>query len=206
MNYSRSFSFAILDENIKDLRIETTFNDPIQLFIPRDRTFILPKMSRQNVTNENLLFNYHLFDLQINFSIHLELQSLKKNISYLLIYKFDSKLPSTNFIENIDGWDLLCASNENEIQTFFLDNNQTANHQSIVFGIRELNLEETDKFCENKPLIPPMSNEKRNFSSDYQLRAYVSACYYLDRSNYWQSHGLLVPSSRHLHSSFIHFF
>jgi hypothetical protein len=80
------------------------------------------------------------------------------------------------------------------INTYFIDNQRTVGHQSVIFGIRELNATEIDDFCSNYSLIndPPISNTPYNFSSNYELRTYTSGCYYLDSNNNWQSDGLLV--------------
>lgn len=78
---------------------------------------------------------------------------------------------------------------------YFIDNSQTLNYQSIIYGIRELNLNETIEFCFNNTFHhenPPIINESFQFSSNYEIRIYQSACFYLDSNNKWQSDGLLV--------------
>jgi hypothetical protein len=92
--------------------------------------------------------------------------------------------------ENLFDLDLTNDS----IYTYFIDNQRTSGHQSVIFGIRELNAKEIDYFCSNYSLIsgPPISNNPNNFSSNYELRTYTSGCYYLDSNNNWQSDGLLV--------------
>ena len=49
-------------------------------------------------------------------------------------------------------------------------------------------------FCSNLSLNsnPPITNERFNFTSNYQLRVYTSGCYYLDQNNQWKSDGLMV--------------
>jgi hypothetical protein len=81
-----------------------------------------------------------------------------------------------------------------EIYTYFIDNQQTFDHQSVVFGIRELNSTEIEDYCSNLSTNNslPISNKPANFSSNYELRVYTSGCYYLDSNNKWQSVGLLV--------------
>ncbi len=76
----------------------------------------------------------------------------------------------------------------------FLDNDQTINHQSIVYGIRELNAREMKEYCSNQTLHrnPPIINERFHFTSNYQIRIYRSGCFYLDSNHQWQSDGLLV--------------
>jgi hypothetical protein len=70
----------------------------------------------------------------------------------------------------------------------------TINHESLIFGLRELNSTEMNDFCSNQSINnPPISDEPFNFTSNYKLRIYTSGCYYLD-SNNWQSNGLLVGS------------
>ncbi len=80
------------------------------------------------------------------------------------------------------------------IYKYFIDNQQTPGHQSIVFGLRELNSTETTDVCSitSRNTNPPITNQRLNFTSNYQLRIYTSGCYYLDASNNWQSDGLMV--------------
>ncbi len=191
-NLSRSLSFSILNENGENIDIKTIMNDSIQFIIPRDPNLILPKMFPQNVTKKNVLFNYHSIDLQMNYSIHIEIHSIINNISYLFIYKFNSAPQLTNSLNNIHGWDLFCSSNENEIFSYFIDNNRTLNHQSIIFGIRELNENEIERFCQTKPSDPPVRENIVHFASDYEIRSYLSACFYLNENNQWQSDGFVV--------------
>ena len=86
-------------------------------------------------------------------------------------------------------------SNES-IYTYFIDNEKTVGHQSVIFGIRELNSTEG---CSNTSMTsPPITNERFNFTADYDLRVYTSGCYYLDANNNWQADGLVVgPSTNH---------
>ncbi len=88
----------------------------------------------------------------------------------------------------------------NSIYTYLVDNEQTSGHQSIIFGLRELNSSEINDFCcsNNSITSPPITNEKFNFTSNYELRIYTSGCYYLDENNNWQSDGLIVgPLTNH---------
>ena len=78
---------------------------------------------------------------------------------------------------------------------YFLDNEQTSNHQSFVFGLRELNVSEIIDVCSstlNNSHRPPITDEPFNFTSDYRLRIYTSGCYYLDEHQQWKSDGLIV--------------
>jgi hypothetical protein len=79
------------------------------------------------------------------------------------------------------------------LYTYFIDNQRTSGHHSLVFGLRELSRTEMINFCSDIPnKHPPITNERFNFTSDYELRIYTSGCYYLDKTNQWKSDGLLV--------------
>lgn len=88
----------------------------------------------------------------------------------------------------------------------FLDNNQTFTHQSIIYAIRQLTSEEMDEFCFeqtfNRSLLSIL-NQPVNFSSNYAVRVYQSACFYLDSSNNWQADGLLVSRESFFNPSMI---
>jgi hypothetical protein len=79
------------------------------------------------------------------------------------------------------------------IYIYFIDNQQTSGHQSVIFGLRELNSTEMNNVCWNSSINkPPITNERVNVTSDYELRSYTSGCYYRDQNNNWQSDGLVV--------------
>jgi len=71
----------------------------------------------------------------------------------------------------------------------------TVGHQSLIFGLRELNSTEIIDVCSNSSITnPPITNQQFNFTLNYELRVYASGCYYLDSNNNWQSDGLIVGS------------
>ncbi|CAF1549867.1 unnamed protein product, partial [Adineta steineri] len=126
---------------------------------------------------------------------------LQITLAYLLIYKFDSKPQLNSSINRIDGWSLFCPSNltSDDHYNYFIDNQRTVGHQSVIFGLRELNSTEKKKFCSNLTInTPPILDQSFNFTKNYELRTYTSGCYYLDKNNNWQSDGLLVgPLTNH---------
>ncbi|CAF4198684.1 unnamed protein product, partial [Rotaria magnacalcarata] len=103
---------------------------------------------------------------------------------------FDGQPQLNTLINNIDDWSLLCSSNisDDGIHKYFINNNRTAKHRFVIVGLRELN---TSEVCSNKSLTPPITDQPFNFSANYELRTFTSACYYLDSNNNWQSDGLL---------------
>jgi hypothetical protein len=222
-NLSRSISLTILDQNEREVSIQTTLDDPIELLIPRDPNVIIPSMSLQNVMSMNFTFHNQLFNLHyinitstLTISIHFEIHSLNSTRGYLFIYKFDRSPQLNSSINQIDGWTLFCPSSEilfniylfissisfnidstnDTTYTYFIDNQQTVGHQSVIFGLRELNSTEMNNVCMNSSLnSPPITNKRFNFTSNYELRIYTSGCYYLDADNNWQSDGLQVSFS-----------
>ena len=203
-NLSRSISLSIVDQDENEISISTPLNNSYRFVIPHDPSVMIPPMSLQNVTSMNstphhLLFNLHYVSLSssedVSVSIHLEVRSLNMSLGYLLIYKFDTSPQLNSSISDIDGWSILCPSPSNEsIYTYFINNQLTMNHQSLIFGIRELNSTEVTNSCSNRTRNQsiPISDIPFAFTSNYEIRVYTSGCYYLSEENQWKSDGLLV--------------
>ena len=123
---------------------------------------------------------------------------LNTTIAYLFIYKFDQTPQLNSSLNTIDGWTLFCPSRltNESVYTYFLDNQQTLSHQSLIFGLRELTSMEIFEYCSTNSSSNhlPITDETFNFTSDYELRIYTSGCYYLDSNNNYQSDGLTVGS------------
>lgn len=201
-NLSRSISLTLLDEEQAEIDVQTNGDDPIELVIPRDPHLIFPDLSFQNVTSTNERSSAQLFQwLFINItsplsiSIHWQIRSLDTTVAYLFIYKFDRAPLLNTSIELIDGWTILCPSAD-ELHSYFLDNEQTVGHRSLIVGLRELNESERLVRCSNTTFArPPIVDQRVNFTSNYHLRVFTSACLYLDRNNQWKSDGLRVCES-----------
>ena len=171
------------------------------------------------------LFNLHFIDItqsestnnNLTIAITFEMHSFNINLGYLLIYRFDNVPILNNLINQIDGWTLFCPISKidllsllihvflnldltnDQIYTYFIDNQQTVGHKSIIYGLRELNSTEMNDFCINQLInFPPISTQPFNFTSNYELRIYLSACYYLSEDNQWITDGLIVRIFYHL--------
>ena len=97
------------------------------------------------------------------------------------------------FLEFI--FDVCLELTNEELYTYFIDNQRLSNHQSIVYGLRELNSTENEQFCSNDSQhqnISGIFNERFHFTSDYEMRMFTSGCYYLHSDNQWKSDGLIV--------------
>ncbi|CAF4232511.1 unnamed protein product, partial [Adineta steineri] len=212
-NLSRSISLSIIDQNGNEVSFAAHQNNPIQLIIPRDPNVLIPSMYLQNVTSinstiNNLLFNYHYINItsSLSISVHFEIHSLNKSLAYLFIYKFDQTPQLNSSINLIDGWTIFCPFNltNDDIYRYFIDNQQTPGHQSLIFGIRELNSTEMNNYCLNNSSVNtslPITDQPFSFTSNYELRLYTSGCYYLDENNDWKSDGLIVGSLTNLYET-----
>ena len=198
-NLSTSISFSILDENMNELEITAAAIDqPIELIIPRDSNVFLPTMTHQNVTSLthfNQSFYLHSINLirtnNLTVSFHLEFLPLNMSLGYFLIYNFDRTPQLNKSIGEMQGWHLFCPLTTTH--QFFLNNEQIANAQTIIFGLREMNSSELEDYCSNHSNISSLIfTQPFNFSSNYQIRTYTSGCYYLDSNRNWRSDGLIV--------------
>jgi hypothetical protein len=84
------------------------------------------------------------------------------------------------------------------VHTFFIDNQHTLTHRSVIFGLRELSAKEMADVCSTHSPTPqpPLTDRRLNFSCNYELRAFTSGCYYLDANHQWQADGLVVGIRR----------
>lgn len=203
-NLSRSVSLSVSDPNGNEVRIQANQTHPIEMLIPRDPTLVLPAMILQNGTSINStshqqFFHLHYVNLssQLPISVHLEISPLDLSLAYLFVYKFDQIPQFNSLINDIEGWTIFCPSNlsNDSIYAYFLDNQLTENHQSLVFGLRQLN----STYCSTSlPANPPIPNQRYYFTANYRLRVYSSGCYYLDEKNQWNGQGLRVgPLTNH---------
>ena len=202
-NLSRSVALSVFDSNGHELTIRTDRDHAIEMIVPRDPHVVIPPMTLQNVTSGNntfphrQLFNLHFVNItsQLPISLHLEMRPLNPSIAYLFVYRFDSAPQLNSTVNLIDGWTAFCASNGESVHTYFLDNQQTLGHQSIIFGLRELNATEVTDACSNSASKRlPITDQQMRFSSNYELRLFTSGCYYFDAHNQWQADGVVVGS------------
>lgn len=138
------------------------------------------------------------------------------SIRRLAICSFIASINQTN------GWRSLCPSsewnessavsqlihllselNQENVSTVFLDNNQRANHHSLIFGVREMNRTEMQDFClfnRTEGSEPPITDQPLHFTFNYRLGTSTACCYYLHSSYSWQTDGLIVSSMSRVQS------
>ena len=191
----------MFDSDGHEVTIHTDRDHAIEMIVPRDPNVVIPPMALQNVTAGNTfphrqLFNLHFVNItsQLPISLHLEIRPLNPNIAYLFVYRFDSAPQLNSTTHLIDGWTSFCPLTGKDVRTYFLDNQQTLGHQSIIFGLRELNASEVTDACSSSPANKrlPITDQQVPFSSNYELRLFTSGCYYFDAQNQWQADGVVV--------------
>ncbi|UJR16137.1 hypothetical protein I4U23_003048 [Adineta vaga] len=216
-NLSTLVSLSILDNNGNEISLPTTLTHPYRFVIPRDPQMIISSMTVQNVTAfynipHHFLFNLHHINIEqsnnLTISIHFEMKTWNQSLAYLFIYRFDQSPHLNSSTREIDDFSVFCPSNLtiDNIYKYFIDNEKTKNHHTVIFGLRELNSTEMFQYCTNQSMInshiPPVSDQAFHFTSNYELRIYTSGCYYFDeQSNQWSSYGLLVGSRTNHHES-----
>ena len=202
-NLSTSISLSLFDQDGNEIPFQTNVDHPIEILIPRDPNLIIPKMILQNTSNfapHQQIFNLQYINItsDVEISVHWEIQPLNSSVAYLFIYRFDQTPQLNSSLNLIDGWTLLCPSNNNNmtnetIYRYFIDNQKTSGHQAVIFGLRELNETEMINYCSISSIVnPPITDQRFHFTTNYQLRIYTSGCYYLDQNNQWKSDGLVV--------------
>ena len=207
-NLSRLISFTWLDHRGNAIPLLTDVDHPFEIVIPRDPSLIIPPMSLVNVIGQRG-FHFYSLDLTPFSSIHFDIHPLNINLSYVFIYRFD-RAPILNSSQpQIDGWTIFFPSSKTHLSlplsevsslvadlsneslfTSFLDNEQTSNHRSLIFALRQWN---------DSSLSSPLINDGVLFIADYQLRLYTSSCFYWDETTEeWKCDGMKVgPQTNH---------
>ncbi|CAF4044663.1 unnamed protein product, partial [Rotaria sp. Silwood2] len=214
INMSRSVSLNLLDSNGTTIPLNN-LSTPIEIIIPRDPNLLLPPMKLQNVTeqttltkgNNNRQFSIYYINVtssieSLTLSTTFEFKSDNLSLGYMVIFRFDAVPILNSTMNQTDGYKFFCptaqilTANDGYIYSYFLDNTRTINHEYVIFGIRELNSTEFQSYCSNNAslssLMPPIADTTVNFTSNYHIRTYTSACYYLDKDSYWQTKDIVV--------------
>lgn len=196
IDLSRMISIDLFDENNRAFPMKINPKAPMEFFIPRDPNIYLPPMQFENVTSKINSFDLKSFNFTSSHSIslHFQIHPLGENLSYLFFYQLDS-------IDTIKQWTVFCPVNLtiDGLYTFFLDNQQTKDHHSIIYGLRELTSMEKERVCSNPQITSSLKNNKQfHFTANYKIRIYTSGCYYLDKDHQWKSDGLLVRRKKRI--------
>ena len=204
-------ALSVLDADGNELAITADRDHPIEINIPRDANVAITPMALQNVTSidgspHRQLFSMHFSNITaaLPISVHFEMRPLNPSLAYLFVYRFDSGPQVNSSVQLIDGWTSFCPSSLSAtgLHSYFIDNQQTLNHQSMIVGLRELSAAEITHACSNASAKKlPITDQRSNFSANYELRVYTSGCYYLDANNAWQADGLVVGSLTDYHQT-----
>jgi hypothetical protein len=199
-------TLSVLNNKDEELKINTTNDLPIEMFIPRDVNLPIPIFKEENMTTVipprrgtfkiNRQFFIHYVNItQVNpnltVSIHFELKPMERNISYFIIYKFDQVPAYNSTHQSFNESKMFCHENltdEMNYYKYYIDNVKTEGYKSLFIGIRELG--EKDK-C-SIDVLPQITDQPYGFLKNYFVRIYSSGCYYLNKRGYWTSDGMKV--------------
>ena len=235
-NASRSLSFSFVNKQGSEVINQSDLTS-MEFFIPRDPYQISSPMILQDVIDSHRTFDWKSIPIReyqpnenLSVSIHFHIAPVNRtDLGYLFLYHFDQDRQMIS-LDQAKNWTLFCPSskvtfhhqedvslsivdlNDEKFYVYFINNEETFSHQSLVFGFRQLTTEEREESCRtNDSVIPAMKNKQATFTSNYRLRIFTSACFYLDEKNQWRSDGLVVrllfslPSlSLSLHRTFDH--
>ena len=120
INLSTSISLSLINETGKDMTINASIDNPIELIIPRDPALRMSPMTLQNVTSikpvhHNQLYNLYFINIiqsnsNLTRSVHFEMHPLDANLGYIFVYRFDKAPQLTGSVYQTDGWSLWCPS------------------------------------------------------------------------------------------------
>ncbi|RNA30185.1 polycystic kidney disease 1-like 2, partial [Brachionus plicatilis] len=202
---SNTVSLEFLDENSNQIGI-TESRNPIDIWIPRNPTLIV-EFTNVDVANLSLPMNASFLPNGItvdavNISLFIQIRPELLDIGYFVWYKI-------GLTPGVDDTSVgFCPENIKTVrgETYY----QMSINQSeidgfkgfIGFGIREMNTEEFEFYCtgnSSSPMVPLYRN-MTNFTSDFSLRIFSSACYFYDRENgKWNSDGVQIMDDSNIH-------
>jgi len=206
IGFSNTMSLTVYDNQLNEIRIKN-LREPIEIYIPNDPVIVNPLLQFQYVNVENksrpVIVNSLVNNLK-DVAITIDLKPFDDQISYLVIVKLGYYLPS---FQNHDFFFVLCSNknlvykNNQRVYSLFLSKLQLSNHQGkILYAITELNEKGFMHYCSNETTaLSPFSFSSEftsaNFSDNFEIIAYSSGCYYMDRqSGKWKADGLNVTN------------
>ena len=80
------------------------------------------------------------------------------------------------------------------LHVHFIDHLRTNEHHTLVFGLREMNAADRAAHCnDTAPVLRSSAIVfPSNFTSDYELQIFTTACHFLDSHHNWKSDGVRV--------------
>jgi hypothetical protein len=202
---SQTMSMKFLDGlSLNEVNINN-LNTPIKLWIAKDPILNKRPLTRQlvNATNLTLTNNLLLFGLGVNkdnVSAHIELKPANSALAYLFVHKYGQNPTYTTF----DSFKILCpgkdstptSHNELIYRIFISPKSINGFKGQLVYGVRELDLNEHNNYCINNlnaSISALASNNFTNFTDNFEILSYLSGCYYIDtQTGKWSSSGMEI--------------
>jgi hypothetical protein len=210
IGFSSSIGLSFYDENNKEIKITNT-QSPIHMYIPRDAN--LEQQHPFQHVNASQIQMYNLFFLTnglyinsgINVSLTIELKPYNKSIGYVLVMKLGQSPIINATYADFNSLKVFCPQDLqntfDSFYSFFQNKSQLNGFKGFVgFGLRELNLTEIQTYCKNSSSSQKFLVQNQvNFTSDFQIRAYTSGCYFYDtQTGKWSSDGMEIHSDTNI--------
>ena len=232
---SRSLDLSIYDETYNEIDVNNQ-NIPFDLWISRDTSYTINPFLSVTVLNSSningssstgfggsqLLINGFIvngFNMSgSNQSIHIQIKPLSQAKSYLTLLKFEDNPTNFNFdfINIFCPIDLKFEANYSYYLIFL--NMSTVNSFKGYVGFSIVEIETSNLNCLNKSansiekifdfIKNKTSINQTTFTDNFELRTYLSACYYMNQSSSsWSSYGMEILSdtnTTHTHCQSTH--
>ena len=207
---SRSLTLSVYqNEAFQEINVINQAN-LFDMWISRDRSIPIQSFSLVNAVSSNasLLDGFYVSGFNLNYtnvSIHIQLKPLNKQLSYLAMIKFGQNPLLSNYdvLYIFCPNDLIVNSNTSFYYMLFANMSTVNNFQGYVgFSFKELNTADLnclDKTKNSPNYLQNLSTRKQNFSSNFELRTFLSGCYFTDPlTSKWSTRGIEILSDTNL--------
>ena len=220
IGFSKSLSFDLYDEKHNEIQVINQVTMPIEIWIARDKNLPIQSFKLIDAINTNASNNFSSWALNgaqfvngfivdgfnlsgFNQSIHIQIKPVNKSVSYLTLLKFGDN-PSFQYYDIINFFcptDLITENGNESYYLLFANMSKVNAFKGYVgFSIFEAN---SNSNCMNKSsfnsidylsaLSARNQTNSSSFSSNFELRTYLSGCYYTDPlTNKWSSYGMEI--------------
>ncbi|CAF0876239.1 unnamed protein product, partial [Brachionus calyciflorus] len=202
---SNTVSLEFLDDKSDPIKVSES-REPIDLWIPRNPTISaeFTQVNTSNLTlNSNMTFLPNgLTITSVNTSVFIQIEPYFYDIGYFVWYKLGLTPVFNDTSKGFCPEDMKKVRGETYYQMSINQSEINGFKGFIGLGIREMTQEEFNLYCDknNTFEMVPLSRNISNFTSDFGLRVFSSACYYYDKSSgKWSSDGVEIMDDSNVH-------
>jgi hypothetical protein len=214
---STSLELSLFDKNLKEIPVKNLKQkNQIHFWIVKDAADV--SFHYINVTNlsnssSHALINGFLssgFNLKgPNVSLHLQIKPENKSRAYLSLIKFGQNPSFNSSSQNYDLLSIFCPSDlkqekNDSFYYIFTNMSQTSSYKKLssnYVGYSIFDFDPNLLNCQNKSLnslenllnlTQTQINSSFSLNTSLWLRTFSSGCYFLNKTNFWSSHGMEI--------------